>query len=620
MARASPYFAELRKNESKHRNFKRFSKDLGNEPKHLYEDIIKEKNWVGASLLFEALNGRAPAATCLDLIDRYPEACVAKDANGTRPISVALRVQTPLPVVRAIMDNTPHKAMKGDAPGKLLLVGLRFHCPDDVLIWWIERFPKSATYRGGRLRYFPLLVALEFRKSAVAVKALLEQFPDACRHPDVAGRLPLHYAIETRAPLGVVELLAGAYPRALDLPAHVCQPTKGCKTTELPLPLDDADDQEEGAAASPAPAAQIESSADAPWDKRGTEIRAGGGSAPPSRAPSRPPSRPSSRGPSQSAMPKDPDRCLHLGLRAGAADDVIMFLLAKSSSAPKCLSKRDSNGWFPLHTALALGVCGVELLVALLRGAPSGSGEGFDPVLARTTDGKTTFVLALEAAAPEPFLLECLTCCPAAAVATSPEGLFPLMVALRRVPDHLTFLGELQGAAPAVPSLVVRQRSIRPPQRPPPEPPDDPKALPPIEDTRRRDILKRHSAAGYVVPAAAARAAEATSSTTALHECLRWGHEGAVALGLIRQSPVTHLSLVSGDERHIPLHLALMNRNLTDREDVVVRLVEVRSLNLLQGNLFFRHHPPIFNMHVDIVRFFLLLLRVLSFIQMGLGR
>ena len=57
MAAASPYFQELRRNEPRHRNFKRFTKALAGAPKHVRDEVIAEKTWAGATLLFEALKG-----------------------------------------------------------------------------------------------------------------------------------------------------------------------------------------------------------------------------------------------------------------------------------------------------------------------------------------------------------------------------------------------------------------------------------------------------------------------------------------------------------------------------------------------------------------------------------
>jgi len=79
MAMASPYYSELRRNEPKGRNFKRFEKSLNGAPKHLQKEIVVEKSWSGATLLLEALTNGAPASTCLDLIDKYPEACNLKE-------------------------------------------------------------------------------------------------------------------------------------------------------------------------------------------------------------------------------------------------------------------------------------------------------------------------------------------------------------------------------------------------------------------------------------------------------------------------------------------------------------------------------------------------------------
>ena len=67
----------------------------------------------------------------------------------------------------------------------------------------------------------PLLVALELKRSALLVSAILTRFPDAARYPDPSGRLPLHAALEASAPLSVLQALAAAYPRALNMPVSM---------------------------------------------------------------------------------------------------------------------------------------------------------------------------------------------------------------------------------------------------------------------------------------------------------------------------------------------------------------------------------------------------------------
>ena len=154
MSLASPYFRALRKNEAKGQHFSKFTAQLGAEPKHTYGYIIGEKNWAGATLLFEALNHGAPVSTVLDLIERHPKACSAKDeVSGLPPISVALQRGAPLPVVESLMAHISTKSLKSpEVCGKLFLVALRSGCPDEVAEYWLQRFPKAATYKSGRYK------------------------------------------------------------------------------------------------------------------------------------------------------------------------------------------------------------------------------------------------------------------------------------------------------------------------------------------------------------------------------------------------------------------------------------------------------------------------------------
>ena len=118
------------------------------------------------------------------------------------------------------------------------------------------------------------------------------------------------------------------------------------------------------------------------------------------------------------------------------------------------MGKRDSSGHFPLQLALMQRAAGPPVLDLLLHSAiedASSHANAIHPVLARTPEGKTTLVLAIECAAPSAFLCALLDAQPAAATVPSPSGLFPLMLAVKFVPDHSAFLSNLLNAAPAVP-------------------------------------------------------------------------------------------------------------------------------------------------------------------------
>mmetsp|Transcript_1331 Transcript_1331/g.2581 ORF Transcript_1331/g.2581 Transcript_1331/m.2581 type:complete len:253 (-) Transcript_1331:48-806(-) len=183
MSRASPYYQVLRRNEPRQQNFAHFTKKLGAEPRHLAEDIVRDKNWAGASLLFEALNNGAPADTVIDLIRRNPEACKTKDSSGARPIAVAMRQGAQLSVIEALMAELPKSTFKGDAAGKLLMVSVRCgHGSDGVVAFWVKRFPHAARFRGGRYKELPLQAALECKRSPACIGTLLGAYSDAARH------------------------------------------------------------------------------------------------------------------------------------------------------------------------------------------------------------------------------------------------------------------------------------------------------------------------------------------------------------------------------------------------------------------------------------------------------
>mmetsp|Transcript_33789 Transcript_33789/g.76402 ORF Transcript_33789/g.76402 Transcript_33789/m.76402 type:complete len:656 (+) Transcript_33789:418-2385(+) len=551
MALASPYYQILRKNNVDRRNFKNFERKFAAEPKHLAEEIVVERNWVGASLLFEALNNSAPTSTLEDLIARYPEACVTKDANGVRPISVALRHNAPWSIIELLLQNTPAKTVKayrGEAGGKLLFVGLRNNCPDEVVFRWLEKFPRSAQIRGGRYKLFPLQASLEFKRSPGVVAALLRAHSDAARFPDLVGRMPLHLAIETRAPYEIVTLLADAYPRALDTPVRMPQ-SQGSKkgalepdeataglATGLATGLAEAEEEEEEGVISGA----------GPWDERGTDIK-------------------------QGANLKDGDRCLHLALQSLCEDPVLGFILTKSP--PDLVARRGANGDLPLHTSLRNRLGSADYLESMVRQGLS-LRPPFDSASAKTPEGLTALLLGIETGAPEAFLLFLCQVSPSVVATPHPRtGHFPLVVALR-AKCGTSLLGRLLALSPATAGLVFRKPVSRAQGK-----------------AASKDGGKRMSGSGYSQPPRA-DAEAAAEATTALHEAFRHlelrrhaQEATGFVLELINASPPSFLSMPSGDDKSLPIHLALANtgcpesvlNTLLDRFPQAARVLTLRG-------------------------------------------
>ena len=78
-----------------------------------------------------------------------------------------------------ILNLTP-QPLKKRAQGQLLFAALRNHCPDDIIMFWLKRYPVSANCldESSRFRTSPLEMSLLLRRSSTIISALLRLNPD----------------------------------------------------------------------------------------------------------------------------------------------------------------------------------------------------------------------------------------------------------------------------------------------------------------------------------------------------------------------------------------------------------------------------------------------------------
>ena len=82
MAHASPYFATLR--SRKLGKFRSFKAALDQEAPRVVNEMLRERDWLGQTLLHEALVQHAPPHTIDELLSQYPSSAKAKTNRGER--------------------------------------------------------------------------------------------------------------------------------------------------------------------------------------------------------------------------------------------------------------------------------------------------------------------------------------------------------------------------------------------------------------------------------------------------------------------------------------------------------------------------------------------------------
>jgi hypothetical protein len=133
MAHASPYFATLR--SRKLGKFRSFKAALDQEAPRVVNEMLRERDWLGQTLLHEALVQHAPPHTIDELLSQYPSSAKAKTNRGELPITLAIRYRHDVEVLEMILHRSD-QSLKQRAQGQLLFTAIRCRCPDDIILFW----------------------------------------------------------------------------------------------------------------------------------------------------------------------------------------------------------------------------------------------------------------------------------------------------------------------------------------------------------------------------------------------------------------------------------------------------------------------------------------------------
>lgn len=167
-----------------------------------------------------ACQTQAEADVVIFLTERCPKAAAKKDKDGYTPLNLACCVLEPqLKVIEDLtevkMEAGTMKANDGTWP---LWNAMKFGVDTPVVKDLIVSNPEAAELIYEHDGSTVLHRALEKEMATSVLKDLMTAFPKGLETKDNEGRLPLHYAIESRADLIVIEMLVNRWPDSVEVP------------------------------------------------------------------------------------------------------------------------------------------------------------------------------------------------------------------------------------------------------------------------------------------------------------------------------------------------------------------------------------------------------------------
>ena len=171
--------------------------------------------------LHVAIIFKAPLEVVKTLLQVYPEAVTHQDDRNMLPVDLALKKKRPQAIVKLlkkvsrIMDERPERleCKYDEDPSELFLL-LQHQMWDEATRYatnyprecktWVSRFGDDGAFRW---RLLPLHIAIIFNAPVETMAALLTAYPEAARHQDDAGMLPVDLAVKKKSPKAVVQLI-----------------------------------------------------------------------------------------------------------------------------------------------------------------------------------------------------------------------------------------------------------------------------------------------------------------------------------------------------------------------------------------------------------------------------
>ena len=181
----------------------------------------QKKDAYGIFPLHRAIKSRASPEVVLSLLrdDKLKAATMEFDEYERLTLHYACARSMPLAVILALVEAFPASVQVPDKNGQLPLHLSVMRCADlQIIELLVKTFPAAVMTRDN-YSYLPLHHAVEVGASE-GIFELLIKSDRGCTELRVDGRLPLHFAIETKRSPVIISMLLNAYPIAAREPEH----------------------------------------------------------------------------------------------------------------------------------------------------------------------------------------------------------------------------------------------------------------------------------------------------------------------------------------------------------------------------------------------------------------
>lgn len=147
------------------------------------------------------------------LIDAFPEGARVPDKNGQLPLHLSVMRSAEIDIVRLLVKTFPEAVISKDNYNYIPLHhAIEIGASEEIYQHLLEVDKRCSEMPvDGRL---PLHFAIETKRSPAAIDMILKAFPKAARVPEKSerSRIALQQALERRHPLSVLQALVDAYP------------------------------------------------------------------------------------------------------------------------------------------------------------------------------------------------------------------------------------------------------------------------------------------------------------------------------------------------------------------------------------------------------------------------
>jgi hypothetical protein len=122
-----------------------------------------------------------------------------------------------------VILNDPEALRKGDSNGRLPLhIECKNQCRAAIISKCIELYPESLKMDENTHHYLPLHIAIANVSSSVdTILSMIDKFPDALKHQDSYGNLPIHIECKNQRRSSILKKCIDLYPQSIAMASKI---------------------------------------------------------------------------------------------------------------------------------------------------------------------------------------------------------------------------------------------------------------------------------------------------------------------------------------------------------------------------------------------------------------